>query len=320
VKSAALTVAAYSGGVYAPLLIIILSFFTLIALGFIAKATKILDISDAERLNKVIIYLLLPALIFRAVSKADISLSLAVIPFVAIAVALGCVAMAALIGRSLKLKKVTFGSLLLAAGVGNTGYLGYPITQRIFGETHLVKAIFFDIFGTVLFIFTVGLFIAESYGSGSDKINKLKEIFTFPPLIALAAGFFLRGLALPAFIVASINYLADATVPLMMVSIGISLRLGRFRYYIKPLIAVIVIKLAIAPLLAILIGWPLKLNPTEFLVIILEASMPIAILSLIIGLKYRLDADFLAAAIFLTTAFSLLTIPLWQQVATALGR
>lgn len=314
------TVAAYSAGVYTTLLAIILSFFILIALGYLAKITKLLGASDAERLNKIIIYILLPALIFRAVSSADFSVGLAIIPMVAVAVALGCVAIAFLIGRALKLKKVIFGSLLLAAGVGNTGYLGYPITQRIFGQTHLVKAIFFDIFGTVLFIFTIGLFIAESYGSGSAKINKLKEIVTFPPLIALAFGYFLRGIILPDFLDSALTYLAAATVPLMMISIGLSLRLGKVRYYIKPLLAVVIIKLAIEPMLAIVLGLSLNLNSTSFLIIILEASMPIAILSLIIGMKYRLDADFLAAAILLTTTLSLITIPFWQQVATSFSR
>ncbi|HEX21664.1 MAG TPA: hypothetical protein ENH19_03305, partial [Actinobacteria bacterium] len=161
---------------------------------------------------------------------------------------------------------------------------------------------------------------AESYGDGNVKINKLKEIFTFPPLLALAAGYLLKGIILPSFLAAAINYLAVATVPLMMISIGLSLRLGKIREYIKPLLVIIIIRLAIAPILAIFLGSPLNLGSESYLIIILEASMPIAILSLIIGLKYRLDTDFLAAAIFLTTALSLITIPFWQQIATLMSR
>lgn len=295
---------------------LILSVFSLIVLGYLAKVLKLLESKDTGLLNKIIVYILLPALIFQAVKTANFSARLAVMPLMAIIIGLVTLAAAYIVGRVLRLKKTVFGGFLLAAAVGNTGYLGYPLTQQIFGQSELVKAIFYDIFGTVVFIFTVGLFIAESYGSGGAKINKIKEIITFPPLIALAASYLLKPVALPAFVTSAVSFLAAATIPLIMISIGLSLQLGKLKDYLLPLIAVLLLKLIVGPLVAIGLGKTLALDAHTFRVLVLEASMPSAMLTLILGLKYRLNTDYLSAAILITTAVSLVTIPLWQQIAS----
>ncbi len=42
--------------------------------------------------------------------------------------------------------------------------------------------------------------------------------------------------------------------------------------------------------------------------------MPTALISLVFGLRYKLDMDFLPAAIMVTTLVSMITIPLWQVI------
>jgi len=42
------------------------------------------------------------------------------------------------------------GSFLLAAMVGNTGYLGYPITLAFAGTQYFGWALFYDLLGTTL--------------------------------------------------------------------------------------------------------------------------------------------------------------------------
>lgn len=294
---------------------LVLSIFILILLGYLAKAFNLLESKDAGLLNKVIIYLSLPAMVFQAVRGADFSARLIIVPAVAIAISFVSLGVAYLIGRAASLKKTVFGGFLLTASVGNTGYLGYPMTRLIFGQDQLVKAIFYDIFGTIVFVFTVGLYISESYGAGRPKINKIKEFVSFPPLIALVIGYLFKPIYLPGFFSSAISFLAAATIPLIMISIGLSLQMGKFKDFIFPLAALVVVKLIIGPLLAVGFGVGRAFDPATFKIIILEASMPTAMFTLIFGLKFKLDTDFLSAAILLTTAASLVTIPVWQQIA-----
>lgn len=272
-------------------------------------------------LNNIIIYLTMPALIFRAVFEAKISLSLINIPILAIAIGSVSMAIAFTVGRFLRLKRPTLGALILVAAIGNTGYLGYPLTLQLFGLQNLVKAVFYDLAGTVVFTFTIGLIVAQKYGESEGKVNILKEMFTFPPLLGLFASLIpalaLKGIELPKFLADTIGFLADATVPLVMLTIGLSLEPARAKDYKLAIAVVILIKLFLTPVVALFGGVMVGVTGTDLGVIVLEASMPSFLLSLVIGLRYRLDIDFLAAVIVVTTSLSMLTIPVWQYVLRA---
>ena len=122
-----------------------------------------------------------------------------------------------------------------------------------------------------------------------------------------------------------------------MLTIGVSLEVKAFKDYPRPLVATSIIRLAIAPAIAwglwMALGALGLLGPaagaagalqqgaagaytladaTSLAVVVLEASMPAAMLSYVLGLKYRLDISFIPSAIVLTTLASLVTVPLWQ--------
>jgi predicted permease len=60
------------------------------------------------------------------------------------------------------------------------------------------------------------------------------------------------------------------------------------------------------------VGRALISDPAVFRTAVLEAGMPSMMLSLAVGERFGLDDDFIASAIFVTTAASALTIPLIQ--------
>ncbi|MCL5291647.1 MAG: AEC family transporter [Actinobacteria bacterium] len=293
----------------------ILAVVFLIALGYLAKRTGLLSVENRQVINDIIIYLAMPALIFRAVTQSKLDSSLLKIPLLAIIVMLISVGAAFILGRLLKLDRTTFGALLLVSAVGNTGYLGYPLTINLFGQGNLVRAVFFDIFGSVLFVFTVGIIIAHRYGDGKEELNISRELFTFPPLVGLAAAFLLRGFSLPFFVTKAIGFMADATIPLIMLSIGLSIELSHIFEQRKPLTIAALVKLIFAPLIALVGVRALGFPPVDGGIAILEASMPAMMFSLIIGMKYGLDVEFLPAAIIGTTLLALLTVPIWQYAA-----
>ena len=272
-------------------------------------------------LNNIIIYLTMPALIFRAVFESRILLSLLKIPLVALAIAALSMGVAYIVGRFLHLKRPTFGAFLLVAAIGNTGYLGYPLTLQLCGIGNLVKAVFYDLSGTVVFTFTIGLLVAQRYGQGNGKVNIIKEVFTFPPLIGLLVALVVKGLGigLPNFLTDTIGFLAGATIPLVMLTIGLSLELTEVRTYALAIAVVVLIKLVVAPIVAMLGGNILGMSGSDLGIMVLEASMPSFLLSLVVGLRYGLDTDFLPAAIVVTTMLSMITIPVWQYLLKAIS-
>lgn len=295
-----------------------LGVFLLIGLGALARRIGLLKYEDRVALNNIIIFISLPALIFTAARRAPFTPSLLAVSATAIGISLAAVAIGYGLAKSLRLKGPTFGAFMLASGVGNTGYLGYPLTQALFGRGQLVKAVFYDIFGTVFVLFTIGIYFAAKYGREKDKAWRQALTFAGPNLIALALGFATFGVKLPVPLDLAITSLAESTVAIIMLSIGVSLSAAPGRA-LPAIGAVTLLKLIIMPALAILVGQALALPPIARSITLLQASMPIALMSFVVGDKYDLDRDFLSGAILISTVLSLITIPLWQSVAPLLN-
>lgn len=290
----------------------------IVLVGWFLKRIGFMGPSDVDILNKVIIYISLPALIFLTVQSSKLTADLIKMPFYAFAVMAAGLVAAYLAGKILKLPPALMGAFLLVAAFGNTGYLGFSLTIGLLGQSQLVKSVFYD-FGTVTLIFSAGIMIAGYFGDPEHKTNVIREFVTFPSIIALVAGLLFHPLPLPAFLVTGLKYLSAATIPLIMLTIGLTLEAKKLNKYAVPLTAVVVLKLLLAPVFGYLAARAGGLPPADFNIVVLESSMPAAMLSLVIGLKYKLDTEFIALAILTSIIASLGTILLVQAVLNALG-
>lgn len=294
----------------------ILGFVGIVGVGWLLRRTGILRREDAHPINRVIIYAGLPAMIFRAVHGAKLGPDLALVAAVAWGVFVVSALLAWSLTRALRLPRPVAGGFILAAALGNTGYIGYPITSALLGETGLVRAIFYDVFGTVGCLLIVGLFVAERFGDAQEnRVNPLREALTFPAVIALFVGLALRSVAVPELVSNGIVALANLVVPLIMISVGVSLRPGAIREQAGPLAFLTALRLVVAPLVAFAIGSVLLGDPDALRVVVLEAGMPSMMLTLVIGERFGLDTDFIAAAIMVTTVACIVSIPVMQVIA-----
>jgi predicted permease len=287
----------------------------LVGIGVVLRRFGVLRREDSKVLNGVIVYVALPALIFTSVAAAPLSFELLRAAGVAWAVSLVGLSVAWEIARTLRLPARTAGGFVLAATLGNTGYLGYPIVQALLGPGALPAAVFYDVFGTVAVLFTLGIAVAARYGEHEGRINVLKELFTFPAMIALLVALAFRFVPLPVAVSATVmdwtGIAAKMAVPLIMVSLGISLDLSALRGSLAPLGALAGVKLLLLPAIAVAIAVMTK-DTGGVRVLALQAGMPSMMLALVVGERFKLDTAFIAGAILVTTVCCLATIPLVQ--------
>ena len=86
-----------------------------------------------------------------------------------------------LAARALKLPRPIAGGFIIATALGNTGYIGYPITQALLGAEALPEAIFYDVFGTVGALVFVGLLVAQRFGDNDEaRVNPLARARDVP--------------------------------------------------------------------------------------------------------------------------------------------
>ena len=294
----------------------ILTFVAIVGVGRLLRATGILRREDARPINRVIIYVGLPAYIFKAVHGQALRFDLLGVVAVAWIVFAAMLALGWLTARLLKLPHEIAGGFVIAVALGNTGYIGYPITAALLGASQLPEAIFYDVFGTVCALALVGLLVAQHFGNNDEaRVNPVRELFTFPAVIALIAALALRTVAIPDAVMGGIGLLANMVAPLIMISVGLSLRASTLGSQAGRLAVLGGLRLLVAPLIGLGLAWALLGSGPALRVTVLEAGMPAMMLTIVVGERFGLDTDFIASAIFVTTAASAISLPLLQLVA-----
>lgn len=292
----------------------ILTFAAIVGIGAVLRASGRVRVEHAAALNAVIVYVGLPAFILRAIHGAALGTDLIGVVGVAWLVIMVACAAAMLAARLLRLDRARTGAFVLAAALGNTGYIGYPLTQRLLGQDAVSLAVFADVFGTVIALVVVGLPLASRFGPvHKGRVGVFRELATFPAIVALVVGLGLRAVSFPGPVSDGLDLLANMVAPLIMLSVGLTVRPRSIVHGAPTLAVLALIRLALAPLVAVLVGGWL-LHGDAYRVSVLEASVPSMMLTLAVSERFGLDSDFVAAAIFVTTLVSAATIPLWQAL------
>ena len=115
--------------------ITILSIILMIALGYILKRIDFISVNDVDSINNIVIYILLPCMIFSALYSADLSSihKLGFLPFIMLASSFITGAVSYVILKRLKMSDKRLWSVLVTVMIANTGFMGYPISLGIFG-------------------------------------------------------------------------------------------------------------------------------------------------------------------------------------------
>ena len=289
----------------------ILSIIIMITIGYILKRIDFFSSEDTNLLNKIVINLLLPCMIFNGLYSADLSLisKLGILPFIMLFTSFFTGLISFIILKYFNYDDKKLWSVLVTIMIANTAFMGYPVTLGIFGYDGFIRAIFCDISTSCIFLILSFILVLKFGGSVKGAF---KKILTFPPLwaIILALIFNSFSIPIPETLNITVGYFADATVPLIMLSLGISINLeGLYRNKIM-VIFTSIMKLAIFPLIAFIIVNILGLVDLQYTISVVEASMPSGMLSLVLAITYKLDSELTSDCILINTVISLITLPI----------
>jgi len=301
----------------------------LIVAGVIWRALQPGDLdADTTRrvLTTLVYYLLLPALVLQVLWTAPLGLDSLRIALVAGLTVLAMVGIMLLTCRLCIAERAATGAMLLAAAWPNATYLGLPVLDSLFGDAGRSVAIQYDLFACLPLLLTLGVLLARHYGDPEAVRvygggSPLRALTAVPSIWAAVLGVALNqtGVPLLEWLDVFLAFLADSVAPLMLFSLGLALVFGRFRGRdARPLVVVAAIQLLLAPAFALgLVLWT-GLDGVPGVGAVLEAAMPAMVLGLVFCDRFRLDTGLYAAAVTLTTALSLITLPLWFALATRL--
>jgi hypothetical protein len=263
---------------------------------------------ETRSLSRTIFYIFTPSLIFKLLSQSQ--LDSAVLLRMGTFTAAGLLAMiilAALAARILKLERRMGIAVMLCALLPNAGNFGLSVNMFAFGEPALAQASIFFVSQAIL-ANTVGVYIA-SLGRSNAK-EALLGLLKLPSIYSIVLGLLVVRFdwQVPVGIERATSLLGDASIPAMLVLLGLNLREANWRGRLKPLLAANVLRLVASPILAVALALALGLTGVARQAGILEMAMPAAVMANVLATEFDVEPAFVTSVVFTSTLLSPLTL------------
>lgn len=273
------------------------------------------DIDQFRRtVNKLVLYIILPALIFNVVVNSDLGEEFYKVPISALGGILSSLLLAMTIFSLFKISGPARGALVMASAFSNVTYLGLPVLQGVYNtipEKISIVAILYEV-STSPALLSIGAMVAIYYGNRaqSGPGRMALRIFKLPPIwaLVLAVSFKLLHVPVPAFILGCTKILGQMAAGLMILSLGMALRWRRVHYARCVGLAVLIQLIAI-PIIVYFISRALNMRQPYWEATVIEAAMPTQLLTLVVADEFNLDTGLLASVIMASTVMSVFTIP-----------
>ena len=289
---------------------VLLPTYLLIALGFLLGKLK--PEIETKSVSTLVLYVLAPALIISSLRESQ--LNPATIPFIAWACAMvvaGCYLTTVAIEKVLLKRRSE--AIELSVTFMNSGYLGIPLIFLLFGEDFFKVAITYSVIMTFLH-FSFGIVILQ----GGDFKAGIAEALKLPLIYALIAAPLANSIPLPQGLEKMLKMTGLATIPVMLITTGISL--SRIRPQgIKVALWSSILRFAAGFGWALLAVLPWGIPTTIKAAVVVQSSLPSAVMNYVLCDRFGKEPDLAASIIFFSTLIFPLFLPMLKLALAIAG-
>lgn len=314
----------------AALLVIVLPVFLLVGVGYSAVRTGVFPERAVDGLIRFATHIAVPALLFRALYGLDLASAMRPALLVSFYVAAAvCFASAIVLARTIWRRRPGEAvALAFSALFSNSVLLGIPISTRAWGEAGM-EPVFAIIAIHAPFCYLLGIVTMEVVrrdgggiggALGRSAVAMLRNALTVG--IVLGAAFNLAGVVLPGPLMAVVDMLAGAALPVALFGLGGVLTRYALKAQIGEATMIAVLSLIVHPGLAWLLATQVFALPEGFVrAAVLIAAMPPGVNGYVFAALYGRSEGTAASAVLLATALSVFSVTLWLWVlgGAALG-
>lgn len=194
----------------------------------------------------------------------------------------------------------------------NTGYIGFPVLNSVFGSEGVIYGSIFNIF-FVIFVWTYGVMLYKGELEKGYLKKELISLLLNPSIIAVIIGLslLLFDIKIKGPLLISIKSIGNITGPLSMLIIGVILSNVKIQHFLKDwtLYYGIAIKLIIIPLIIYFLSLTLEDSSNAVYSVIIMTAMPASAMTSILAESFNKEKEFAAVIVAATTLISLLTVP-----------
>ncbi|MBZ0162472.1 MAG: AEC family transporter [Notoacmeibacter sp.] len=296
---------------------LVLPFFGLILLGFVAARITRQPLEALGWMNTFIIYIALPALFFQLLSKTPIE-RLTEWSYIFGSVfstytVFAIMFVIAVLRSSGEIAESTVKGL--AAAYGNIGYMGPGLALLALGEEAAVPVALIFCFENIMHFTIAPLMMAlagdEERPAATVALEIVRKIAFHPFIIATAIGVLAAAIEVrpPQPIERLLSYLASAAAPCALFVMGVTLALRPLKRIPSDIGIITPLKLLLHPAICyFMLSWIGNFDPVWVYTAVLLAALPTATNVFVIAQQYGVWAERASASILVSTTLSVFSV------------
>ncbi|WP_425309249.1 AEC family transporter [Ammonicoccus fulvus] len=256
---------------------------------------------DPSTISKISLYGLTPALCLATLLTTQVSGQVGVTLVAAYVVV--CL-LGAGIGGLLtpRVPGPTRRGVMVSLAISNSGNMGLPIALFALGQAGFEQSVLIFLASVVLG-FIVGPLL---FGAGGGVGKAVIGLFKLPAIWAIVLALVMRlfGLQLPTGVMRGVEMLSGATLPMVLLALGIQLGATSRVTVNRPVITASLLRVFGMPVLSLGIGLLFGLRGVPLQALVLSGAMPTAVNAFLLALEYKGDVRTVADTVTITTLLS----------------
>lgn len=292
----------------------VVALFIMILIGVYARRRNIITDEMSKGLVNILIQIALPCMIISSfLHTYDSTIKANVLRTVYYSLAAYSLMAAVSFLLLLPVKKDKKTILHFANVFVNTGYVGFPILNSIYGPEGVMYGSIFNMF-FVLLLWTYGIVLFKGRLKAKELKLELKRSFLNPSILAVCVGLMIMssGIHLPGMITSAARGMGNLTGPMSMLIIGGILSKIKIKKYLRDwtIYYGVAVKLIVIPMITYLVALLIGLSSIPINTVIIMTALPASAMTSIFAESFDKEKEYAAIVVSATTLLSLFTVTL----------
>lgn len=299
---------------------VVSSILLVMLLGYGLSKTLLTETGFWQGISKLSYWVLFPVLVIRILANATIDTALlwpllVIFTVALIVIFIYCVLVARLLGQD-----GPSTSSLAQGGMRHNGFIGLAVLFDMFGlPGQELGALIIAVLvppTNILSVLSVSVLVSKKHNQPLPVLI-VKELLRNPMLIGVTIGLLINFLAIsiPTILDQSMALVSRAALPLLLLSVGASLRFRALKGNWPPLVAALSAKLVVFPALLLTGAWWFNLAPLVTVCLVVFGALPAAVSAYPFIQQMGGNAKLMADIITLQTLASLVGLTFWTSLA-----
>jgi predicted permease len=285
---------------------VVLPVLLIFLIGYAVQKWKQIDIKSV---STVAIYILTPCLVFRTFYVAELNKQYLMMVVFSAALLFLLICINKIYSKIRKYSQSVESGLILSTAFMNSGNYGAPIILFAYGDLGFAYSVSFLVLQAIIMNVFGVYYAAKGHGGGVRMA--VMSVLKMPPTYAVIVALILQlfHFEVPGNLFSAIDLVAQATIPVVMLILGMQLaeiKLSGFQW--GKITYAVSARMFISPAIAFFLVWLIPMDPLLQKVLIVSAAMPSAATTVMYAVQFDTEPDLVSSITLLTTIVSIFTV------------